>query len=149
MKLIGVAVCSVLAYVATGYGAQTTQTKTESKISLEGGKSVKVTGCVAPMLTGPGLMLTNVADKQGALHSYMLISDDPDLAKHVGHRVELSGNVTDRGDAKVTIETKTKTKVEHGDDKESSHKTEVQGNDVAGLRYLGVKSFKMIAAVCP
>ena len=108
-----------------------------------------MTGCVAPRVTGSGLMLTNVADKTGALHSYILVSDDPDLAKHLGHRIQLSGNITDRGDAKVTIETKTKTKVEHGDDHKTSQKTEVEGNDVASLPYLGVKSFKMIAAVCP
>jgi hypothetical protein len=149
MRLIGVAVCSVVAYAMTGFAAQNTQVETKQKISVEGGKSVNVTGCVAPRVTGPGLMLTNVADKSGALHSYILVSDDSDLAKHIGHRVQLSGNVTDRGDAKVTIETKTKTKVEHGDDQETKHKSEVQGNDVATLPYLGVKSFKMIAAVCP
>jgi hypothetical protein len=149
MKLIGVAICSVVAYVATGFGAQTTQIRTEQKISVEGGKSVNVTGCVAPMLTGPGLMLTNVADKTGALHSYILVSDDADLAKHIGHRVQLKGKATDRGDAKVTVETKTKTTVENGDDKKTSTKTEVQGNDVATLPYLGVESFKMIAAACP
>jgi hypothetical protein len=90
--------------------------------------------------------LTNVADKSGALHNYMLVSDDKDLAKHVGHRVRIEGKATDRGDGKVKIETKTKTKVEDGDDKETTSKSEIEGT---GPSYLGVRSFKMIAAVCP
>jgi hypothetical protein len=93
-------------------------------------------------------MLTNVADKTGALHSYILVSDDADLAKHVGHRLQLDGKVADRGDAKVTIETKTKTKVEHGEDQQTTKKTEIEG-DATGYPYLNVKSMKMIAAVCP
>ena len=93
-------------------------------------------------------MLTNVADKKGAMHSYMLVSDDQDFAKHVGHRVQLEGKVTDRGDAKIEVETKTKTKVEHGDDKESKSKSTMKG-DMEGMPYLGVKSLKMIAASCP
>jgi len=105
-----------------------------------------VTGCVTPTSGGTGFMLTNVADKSGALHNYMLVSDDGDLAKHVGHRVRIEGKVTDRGDGKVKIETKTKTKVEDGDDKESTRKTEIEGT---GPSYLGVRSVKMIAAVCP
>jgi hypothetical protein len=147
MKLIGVTFCLITVVCATGLGASTSQTETKSKITVKDGKSVTVTGCVAPMVTGPGFMLTNVADKTGALHSYMLISEGDDLSKHVGHRVELSGKVTDRGDAKLRIETKTKT-VGHGDDKETTSKTDVQG-DAAGLPYFGVKSVKMIAAVCP
>jgi hypothetical protein len=147
MKLVGMAL-----YLATvcsaGLGAQTSQTETKSRITVKDGKEVTVTGCVEPMASGTGFMLTNVADKTGALHSYMLVSDDADLSKHVGHRVQLSGKVTDRGDAKIEMETKTKTKMEHGDDKETHSKSEVRG-DAHGLPYLGVKSVKMIAAVCP
>ena len=36
---------------------------------------------------------------------YALVTDD-DLSKHVGHRIEVRGKATDKGDAKVTIETK-------------------------------------------
>jgi hypothetical protein len=96
----------------------------------------------------PGFMLTDVADKKGAMHSYLLVSEDTDLSKHVGHRVQLTGKVTDRGHAKVEVETKTKTKVENGDDKETRSKSVMQG-DLADMAYLGVKSLKMIAAVCP
>ena len=52
-----------------------------------------------------------------------------------------------KGDGKLKVETKTKTKVD-GDDKETKSKSEVKG-DMAGARFLGVKSMKMIAASCP
>jgi hypothetical protein len=149
MKLIcGTLLSLGLTAWSMGLAAQTAQTETKSTIKVKDGKSVTVTGCVAPMTGGPGLMLTNVADKTGALHDYMLVSDDADLGKHVGHRVRIEGKVTDRGDAKVSVETKTKTKVEHGDDKETTEKSEVKG-DAATMPYLGVHSVKMIAAVCP
>jgi hypothetical protein len=145
MKLIFITL-SVAVVCLAGLGADAGQTETKSKITVKGGKEVHVTGCVAPAASGPGFMLTNVADKKGAMHSYMLVSEDTDLSKHVGHRVQLTGNVTDRGKAKVEVETKTKTKVEHGDD-ETHSKSTLQGN--ADMAYLGVKSLKMIAAVCP
>jgi hypothetical protein len=78
----------------------------------------------------------------------MLTSDEEDFSKHVGHRMQLSGKVTDRGDGKIEVETKSKTKVEHGDDKKTHSKMEMKG-DMAGVRYLGVHSMKMIAASCP
>jgi hypothetical protein len=146
MKLICTAIC--LVGLATSLGAQTTRTETKSKVSVKSGDSVRVTGCVEPRADGSGFMLTNVADKTGALHNYILVSDDGDLPKHVGHRVQISGRVTDRGDGKVKTETTTKTKVEHGDDRETTRKSEFKG-DASVLPYLGVSSLKMIAAVCP
>jgi hypothetical protein len=146
MKRVFKTLSVLLAASTVGLGAQTSQTDTKSTITVKDGKSVTVTGCVTPTSGGTGFMLTNVADKSGALHNYMLVSDDGDLAKHVGHRVRIEGKVTDRGDGKVKIETKTKTKVEDGDDKESTRKTEIEGT---GPSYLGVRSVKMIAAVCP
>jgi hypothetical protein len=146
MKRVFETFCVLLAASTVGLGAQTAQTDTKSTITVKDGKSVTVTGCVTPTSGGTGFMLTNVADKSGALHNYMLVSDDGDLAKHVGHRVRIEGKVTDRGDGKVKIETKTKTTVEDGDDKERTSKTEIEGN---GPSYLGVRSVKMIAAVCP
>jgi hypothetical protein len=139
-------ICALVAVSVVGLGAQTSQTDTKSTVTVKDGKSVNVTGCVVPTSGGTGFMLTNVADKTGALHNYMLVSDDNDLAKHVGHRVRIEGKVTDRGDGKVKIETKTKTKVEDGPDKESTSKSEIEGT---GPSYLGVRSVKMIAAVCP
>jgi hypothetical protein len=147
LKLIGMTVCAA-AVCLTSLGAAAGQTETKSTIKIKDGKEVHVTGCVAPTASGAGFVLTNVADKSGAMHSYMLVSDDSDLSKHVGHRVQLTGKVTDRGNAKIEMETKTKTKVDHGDDRETHSKSTVEG-DVAGMAYLGVKSFKMIAASCP
>ena len=146
MKLIGVALCAFVVVCATSFPARASQTETKSKVTVVDGRTVRVTGCVAQ--TGStGYMLTNVADKSRALSNYLLVSDDADLSKHIGHRVQLSGKVTDRGDAKLRIETKTKTKVEDGDDRKTSSTSEVQG-DILGLPYLGVKSVKMLAAVC-
>ena len=133
---------------AIGLSAQTTEKTTKSKITVKDGKEITVTGCVAPMASGNGYMLTDAADKSGRVHSYMLVSDDVDLAKHVGHRVEIKGKAADRGDAKVKTESETKTKVEHGDDKETHAKAELKG-DLSGMPFLGVKEVKMIAAACP
>jgi hypothetical protein len=147
MKLIGMAFF-VAAACSVGLGAQTGQTESKSKITVKDGKDVTVTGCVEPTASGLRFMLTHVADKGGAMHNYLLVSDDGDLAKHVGHRMQIDGKVTDKGDGKVKVETKTKTKVEHGDDKETHSKSEVKG-DMDGVPFLGVKSMKMIAAACP
>jgi hypothetical protein len=148
MKLIGITICAALVCIAT-LGASPRQTESKSKIEVKDGKSVDVTGCIAPSASGTGFMLTNVADKKGALHSYMLVGDEGgDLSKHVGHRVQVAGKVADKGDGKIEVDTKTKTKVEHGDDKETHSKSTVKG-DMPGMAYLGVKSLKMIAAVCP
>jgi hypothetical protein len=152
MKLIGMAFC-LAAACSVGLGAQTSQTESKSKVTVKDGQDVTVTGCVestaAGAASGTAYMLTHVADnKTGAMHSYMLVSDDGDLTKHVGHRMQIEGKVTDRGDGKIKVETKTKTKVEHGDDKETHSKSEMKG-DMAGARFLGVKSMKMIAATCP
>jgi hypothetical protein len=146
MKSIVPVLCFVC-ICAAPVAAQTSETETKSKIAIKGGKDLRVTGCVEPTSSGD-FMLTSVADKDGALHSYMLVSEDVDLAKHVGHRVQISGRAADQGDATIKSETKTKTKVENGDGKETHHKSEVRG-DLAGVPFLGVKSVKMIAAVCP
>ena len=119
MKLIGITVCAAAVCLAS-LGTAAGQTETKSTITVKDGKDVAVTGCVAPAASGTGFMLTHVADKSGAMHSYMLVSKDDDLSEHVGHRVQLTGKVTDRGDAKIEVETKTKTKVEHGDDTDAA-----------------------------
>ena len=146
MKLIAAAAC-LSAVCAVGLRAQTTEQTSKSKISVKDGKEVTVIGCVEQMASGTGFMLTDAADKSGRVHSYMLVSDDIDLSKNAGQRVEIKGKAADRGDAKIKTETETKTKVEHGDDKETHGKTELKG-DLSGLPFLGVKEVKMIAAVC-
>jgi hypothetical protein len=146
MKLMSIVCAGVLTgSVAVAAG----QTEVKSKIKVKDGKDVHVTGCVARATTGPknGYMLSNVADKKGTVHDYLLVSDD-DLSKHVGHRVQIRGQAADRGDAKVEIETKAKTKVAHGDDRET-HTTSTMEGEMPGMALLSVKSLKMIAAVCP
>jgi len=147
MKLF-IAAFSLTVACAVGVAAQSSETRTKSKVSIKDGTPVTVTGCVASAPGGTGFVLTNVADKTGALPSYMLVSDRADLSKHLGHRVQLSGKATDRGDAKITTETKQKTDVGGGEDRETRTKTEVKG-DAPGMPYLGVTSIKNIAASCP
>ena len=147
MKLIASALL-LAAACSAGLAAQTTEQTAKTKISVKDGKDVTVTGCVEPMTSGNGFMLTDAADKSGRVHTYMLVSDDVDLSKHVGQRVEIKGKAADRGDAKIKMESDTKTKVEHGDDKETHSKSEMKG-DMAGAPFLGVKDMKMIAAACP
>lgn len=148
MKRIGWALSIAMAG-SMNLAAQSTDTTSKTKIIIEDGKSVEVTGCVGPGISSGSYVLTNVADKSGSMHNYMLIANDADdLKKHLGHRVQIDGKVTDRGDdVKVKIETETKTRTENGDRKTES-KSEMKGESVA-LPYLGVKSVKMIAATCP
>jgi hypothetical protein len=147
MKLIGATFCFA-AICSLGLGAQSSEKTTKTKITIKDGKDVTVTGCVQPMSGGTGYLLTNVADRDGAMHSYMLVSDDVDLSKHVGERVVIHGKAADRGNAKVETETKTKMKMEHGDDKETHSKSEVSG-ELEHMPYLGIKSVKTIAGSCP
>jgi hypothetical protein len=130
-------------------GPLSAQTDVKSKVKVKDGADVEVTGCVASASrgTGDGYMLTNVADKKGSRPDYLLVDDDHDVAKHLGHRVQISGKATDR-DGKIEIETKTKTKVKHGDDQETRSKSTIKG-DTLGMAYLSVSSMKMIAATCP
>ena len=134
MKLI-CAAFGLAAMCAVGLGAQTTTTKT--KVEVKDGKEITVSGCLERNPTG-GYMLTTT---QGSM-KYALVTDD-DLSKHLGHRVELKGKAADCGDGKVKIESTSKT----GDDK-SRAKTEIKGEDMSGMKYLGMKSLKMISTSC-
>jgi hypothetical protein len=149
MKLIWKTLGVVALSVATA-GSLAAQTESKSKVKVKDGKDVEVTGCVASASrgSGDGYMLTNVADKKGNRPSYLLVDEDHDLAKHVGHRVQIEGMATDR-DGKIEIDTKTKTKVKDGEDQETSSKSTMKGDMAAGMAYLKVKSLKMIAATCP
>lgn len=137
MKLIGAAFC-VAAVCAVSVGAQTQTTSSKSKIQVKDGKEITVGGCLERN-PGGGYLLT---DSTGGL-KYVLVTDD-DLAKHVGHRIEVKGKAADRGDGKVKIESKVGTT---GGDKSES-KTEIKGDNMAGMRYLGLKSLKMISKTC-
>ena len=137
MKLIGAAFC-LAALCALSAGAQTQTTTSKSKITVKDGKEITVSGCLQRN-PGGGYMVT---DSTGGL-KYSLVTDD-DLAKHVGHRVEVTGKAADRGEGKVKIESKVGTS---GGEKTEA-KTEVKGDNMAGMRYLGMKSLKMISTSC-
>jgi hypothetical protein len=138
MKLISVAFC-MAAVCAVGLGAQTstTETKSKTKIEVKDGKDITVTGCLERN-PGGGYLITNTKGDM----KYALVTDD-DLSKHIGHRMELKGKATDRGDGKVKIESTVGTS---GGEKTEA-KTELKG-DMAGMHYLGVKSVKMLSASC-
>jgi hypothetical protein len=139
MMKIPTLTCVLAVAGAISLGAQSSETTTKTKIDVKDGKDVKVTGCVEAG-AGSGYVLTNVADKGGALHSYTLVSDGDDFSKVVGQRVQIEGTVADRSHGKVEI--KTETKVD-GPGKDTHSKVEGSGP------YLGVKHLKKIAASCP
>jgi hypothetical protein len=133
MKLISATV-AFAALCAVGAGAQSSKTTETTKVKVKDGKEITVSGCVAANPAG-GYMMTNTRGDM----KYALVGDD-DVAKHVGHRIEVRGTATDRGDGKVQVESKMKR-----DDHKSEAKTMAKGD---GLHYLGVKSIKMIADSC-
>jgi len=128
--------------------------KSKTRIIVEDGKLITVTGCVQRSAEG-GYTLTNVAGKDGVVGSYILalVDDDDDdeledLEKHVGHRVEISGKAADRGDGRIKVETENEVKKADGGKAKTESKTEVKG-DLIGLPFLGIKSSRMVASVCP
>jgi hypothetical protein len=146
MKLGYMAAALVLACGVVS--AQDVKEKTKTKVSVEDGKEVTVTGCVARGVEN-GFTLTNVAGKDGAMGSYALVGDDADdVEKHLGHRVEIKGKAADQGKGKVKVETKSETKAKGEDTKKTESKSEMKG-DLPGLPFLAVKSVRMIASVCP
>ena len=129
---------------AVGLGAQsgTIETKSKTKIDVKDGKDITITGCLATN-PGGGYMLT---DRRGE-QKYALVTDD-DLAKHVGHWMQVKGKAADRGDGKVKIESTTEsTTGTSGSADKTKVKTELKG-DVAAMNYLGVKSVKMLSEDC-
>jgi hypothetical protein len=127
--------------------AQDVERKTKTKITVEDGKSVTVTGCVTRGADG-NFVLSNAAGKDGAVGTYILAADDQDdLQDKIGHRVEIKGKAADKGSGKVKIESKSEVEA-GGDTRKRESKTVVEG-DLQGLPYLGVKSIRTIATVCP
>lgn len=144
MKLIRTISATTIA-LAMSAGVYAQAPQTETTIKVKDGKDVTVVGCVDQNPAGK-FVLTNVADKKRVLPDYVLATDQ-DLSKHVGHRVEISGIATDRGDGKLEVKSKTKTDVPHGDDAKVESKSEISG-DMPGLNFLSVKSIKMLAVSC-
>jgi hypothetical protein len=129
----GLALASVVAL-----GAQSSETQTKTKVEVQSGKDMKVTGCVTADPAG-GYMLTEVATKGQQLHRYTLVSDKDDFSKVVGRRVEIEGKVGDRGNGKVEIETEKKV---DGPARDTHSKTE------GAAAFIGVKHMKTIAGSC-
>ena len=128
--------CTLIALTAgvVQLSAQDVSQKTQSKVSVEDGRSITVTGCVARNPDG-GYLLTNVADKSGALGSYMLtLEDDDDVKDHVGHRVEIEGKAADKGTGRIKVETKNESTAADGDKSKTTSTAEVKGN-LKGLPY--------------
>ena len=122
--------------------------KSQTKVSVEDGREIKVTGCVERNSDG-SFVLTNVANKDGVLGSYLLTSEDKDDLKDVvGHRVEINGKAADQGKGRVKVETKNEGRDQDGDKVQTTSKSEVKG-DLKGLPFLGVKSMRSMASVCP
>jgi hypothetical protein len=132
--------------------AQNGQTKT--RLIVEEGKDVTLTGCIQRTPDGE-YTLTHAAGKDGSSASYILalLDDDDDdelqdLREHVGHRVEIQGKAADRGDGKIRVRTESETRNTDGKKGKTETKSEVKG-DLSGLPFLGVKTSRMIASVCP
>lgn len=127
-----------------------TDARTKTRITVEDGKDVTVTGCIGRTADG-NFTLTHGAGKDGVLGSYVLVADDgelDDLKDHVGHRVEIKGKAADQGDGRLQIKSETEVRTHEGDRKKRASTTNVEG-DLNGLPYLGVKSVRMLASVCP
>jgi hypothetical protein len=142
LSCISIAVMLACAVAA----AQESDPKLKSKVKVEDGKTLTVTGCVERG-SDRQYVLTNVAGKDGALGSYILAATDDndleDISKHVGHRVEVTGMAADQGKGKIKVETKVE-----GTTGKTENKSEVKG-DLNGLPFMGVKTLRMIASVCP
>jgi hypothetical protein len=144
MKLTTLTCCLAIVGAVT-VGAQSSETTTKTKVQVKDGKDVKVSGCVEAG-SGGGYVLTNVADKSGALHRYMLVSDSDDFSKLIGHRVQIEGKAADRDHGNVEIKSETKM---DGVDKDTHSKTDARSGDQSSMPYLGVKHIKTISASCP
>lgn len=132
---------------AIAYG-QDVEKKSKTKLTVEEGKEVTVTGCVLRSAEGT-FTLSHVAGVDGAMGSYTLVGEDADdLEELVGHRVEVKGKAADKGTGKVKIETKSEVAAGAGDARKRESKTEVEG-DLHGLPFLGIKSVRSLASVCP
>ena len=144
MKLGIFAAAAISAALVSAASAAQENDKPKSRVIVEDGKEMTINGCVGRNPDG-GYTLTNAAGKDGATGSYILarLKDDDDefddLKDHVGQRVEIKGKAADKGDGRIKVET---------DNGKTETKSEMKG-DLSGLPFLGVKSMRMIASVCP
>lgn len=150
MHAIGRTVVAIglAAMCAAGLAAQTQETKTttKTKVELKGGKSVTVTGCLDRRSNGDYILTKAVTNRRHEPAQYALVTTE-DLSKHVGERMEIQGKVVEGGNGVVSVETKSKTEVEHGSDSQTKAKTEGAIGEL-GMPFLGVSSTKTLAASC-
>jgi hypothetical protein len=144
---------SVIAATLLASGLAVAQ-ESKTRVIVEDGKEMSVTGCVQRNADG-SLTLTNVAGKDGIVGSYILarLNDDEDdklddLKDHVGHRVEVAGKAADRGTGRIKVKTESEVRKADGGKGKTETNAELKG-DLNGLPFLGVKSSRMIASVCP
>jgi hypothetical protein len=133
---------------ATGLTAQTQETKTttKTKVEIKGGKNVRVIGCLERRSNGDFILSEARENLRQEPSRYALVTSQ-DLSKHVGERVEIQGKAVARGDGTVSVESKTKTEVENGQDQESKTKTEGTSGAL-DMPFLGVTSMKTISSPC-
>jgi hypothetical protein len=137
--------------LTAGLDAQVVRTTQETNVKIENGKDMKVIGCLHRSADHKGYVLSNLSGDAATHRNFVLLAEAEemdDLAEHVGHKVELQGDLVDRDHGEVEIKTKTAREVAGGDDSKSEVKTEIKGEH-AGSPFLGVESVKMISKVCP
>src|SRR4029078_10434369 len=84
---------------AVGLSAQSSTTKTETKVDVKDGKEVTVTGCVEASETGARYLLTHVEPRVGdPLTMFTLVGQESSVGRHLGHLVEIKGKVPNVGD---------------------------------------------------
>ncbi len=138
----------LIAVCTAGLSSQTqeTQTTTKTKIEVKGGKNVTVIGCLEQRSNGD-YFLTDARDNSRPEWSQYALVTDKDLTKHVGQRVEIAGKAVTHTEGKVSVESKTKTEVENGQDRETTSRTE--GTTGAFEQpYLGVHSIRKLSSSC-
>ena len=129
MKLIGAAFgVAVLCAVGARRSDPDDENREQTKIEMKDGKDDHESAAAWRREPDGGYMLTT--QRVGAM-KYALVTDD-DLAKHVGHRVEVKGKAADKGDGKVKIETKVGTAALHKtEDTKAKSKATLEGNPIA------------------
>ena len=105
-----------------------------------------MTGCLQSRPDGH-YALTDVRDRRHLEHgSYALVTTE-NLSKRVGHRVEIKGKAVEDGHGTLAVESKTRTEVENGKDRETKMKAEGT-TGALDLPYLGVRSVKTLSSSC-
>jgi hypothetical protein len=150
----------VLLLSSTVAAAQNAKATTDSKVTSDDGKVVKMTGCVE-IGGGTSFVLTNITSEQNQRErkhtppggSYPLVERKGlDLGPYIQQKVELTGVVVPaatRRDTqdKIKIKETTRVDVKQGPDKKSSQATTVKVERGAATQFL-VASVKTLAPSC-